>query len=299
MKKKIIIIVSIFLVLAVVAVSTIGCICRANRNLSKEGDGETFSFTNIDLLSSKASYEYDKENSSYWDYFFMEYDITTFFCEYNEYVYQSPKYQTHRELTNVYTEKISGYMSHENGTYYLKENYGSESCEFLIDTLTNNLALRITGNNIISYFTSDTNGWINCDANQNDIKYVLELCNHFYDIEFLKYFHKDINNFSQTKDNIYTVNSEKAVSENAFARWFEAFDANGRQIYFSNDIQSCSVEIDLNNPQAPILNFSLTTLFPAIDRSITCGGKIKYNYVNNTVIEIPQTVKDMWQLSNC
>ncbi len=320
-KPKFIIIVSVLLALIIVATIFISsCQNAVKSSLAKEGDGENYEFLNLSSLTSRADYSYNSSNESYWDYYSMDfeldlyefdYDITTSSTYvYSQYPYNGRYITTYgAELYDVSSISVSGYFAQSGGLYYLKEIFEDRCEEVIVDANTNDIAGKITGTNPYTYFSLSTNAWtdfglkkydeqfkdIGFDFSATVVENYLEITKHFFDIEILKYFNEGEENYTKN-GNLYILNGEKATKENAFASWFGDYDSS---TYFSwknyeHEITSCSATIDLTNPATPKLNFSLTASFPKIESEITCGGTIKYNYVNNTKIEVPDEVTELW-----
>lgn len=95
--------------------------------------------------------------------------------------------------------------------------------------------------------------------------------------------------------NVYELNEQKALSENYFSKWFWMPTEDNDIISFPNTITKNSASIDLSKPKKPIVKFNFTTNFTQINQSITTKGTIKYNYVNNTVLDIPEEVITSWK----
>lgn len=302
--KKIIKIVAFCLVLINICFIFAGCNGCSEEKLSYQGNGNDYSFNSIETFSSLSNYTYNEKIDSFWDYYSVDYELNTFGFEYK--VFTSPDLNrpqfgvliTRNVLLDVFNEAIKGHMAHSNGIYYIKEIYpeSNESCELLYDSVFNKIAVKISKNDFFSSLFQESH-WITYENEiyrNVDISMLIKTCNHFYDYEFLEYYNYGQDNYIY-ENNIYKLNENNSIKSNFFSRWFWALDDNNKKLTFSNQVTANSATINLQNPTSPIVSFSLTTYYESIEKSITCNGSLKYNYVDNTKINIPEEVLKKWQ----
>ena len=283
-----------------------GC---APASCAKPGNGAAYEFSDAREFSTKAKYRYSKSEPSYWDYYSVEYDITTFEISYenevSRYNYVSTVIDT---LIDVKPIKTKGLMAHSKGIYYIRETNFGVTSECFFDTVYDVCAFRLSGNVLAQLeswlFEEDveyTDTWICLDNIYSEyIDEYLDLVNHFFDKEIIQMLNSYPQAFSSV-DGKY-VSQDFNVLKTQLHDWFliDNFDDNNTSSYhryvgFNWEITTGNVEVDLASKTNPAITFNLTAYYPYIDKSLRCGGKIKYNNVNNIELDIPEEVISTWQ----
>lgn len=273
----------------------------------KVGNGTAYAFSDPRDFAQKAEYRYSDIDSSYWDYYSVEYDITSFTLYYDWMSDRYSYYQTYK-LTDVGEDSCKGLMAHSEGIYYIRQTYSGITEECLFDTVYNTCAYKISGN-IFAYFgewlaetdVGFTDTWLCFDSLENEeVSDFLKICNHFYDKEIIAMF----NNYPEAFSNeggVYKA-QDFSVMQTELYDWFcldGIKDSNSnsykRITGFNWEITSADAVIDLSKSQNPIVKFKLSAYFPSINKSLHCGGTLKYNNVNNTKLDIPEEVITAWQ----
>lgn len=277
------------------------------------GTGVDYSFSEGQDFSSLSDYRYSETKTSFWDHYYVEYDITAFELSYEKSWFNpNNKYPqlstTHTTLTDVAAVGTKGKMAHSKGIYYISESSWGITVELLVDTVYNAFACKISGN-VISELLFDevqfTDQWLCFDnssyiISDDILSGYLIILNHFYDEEILSLFNSHMDSFECVRG-VYTAKDFSLIKSELHS-WFllngleDCNSTSKHQISgFNWEITEGKVSIDLSVSSTPQVSFALTAWYPSIDKSVRCGGKLKYSNVNNIVLHIPDEVVSEWQ----
>ena len=277
-------------------------------NLASKGSGEDYSFYAIQDFTSLSVYEYDESDANYWDYYMVEYDVNVPSIEYNWYTSKVNfnKTMVVNILTKVETENVKGIMAHSKGIYYLRESAFGTTLEVLFDTVYEVTAFKLSGalaRLLVSLseenFNYDFNKWICFDysGGASCINDALRIINHFYDREILSFFDNHIDEI-ESKNSVYKW-SDISIAADELHDWFKLLDTRSSTycsyIGFEWEVTECDLTLDISKANKPQLKFSISAYYPHVHTTIECGGTLKYNNVDNTVLNIPQEVQDAWK----
>ena len=295
-------------VLAIVATSVFSFGgCRTSYQF-KEGNGKTLQFEEAEQLACIVDYKYSEQEESYWDYYSVEYEVESFGI-----TFWQTGGSNFVELENIAILGDKGVMAHNEGIYYTKQNITTEDKnwkdeegegELFIDAIYNAYAVKVGW--LDSLFLEEPlndyckDGWLAWVAGDSiwtefnkTMKSDLKNMEYFYDRELLEFYNNNPKKFN-CENSIYTLKELNEEDLQFFSRFF-IVEEDGRTLYFDNEITDVEGKIDLSNSKRPVVEFSYTAYLPDLNQSITCSGKFTYSYVNNTVIEIPEGVKQLWK----
>lgn len=247
-------------------------------------------------MLTKNDYEYHENLDNIWDYYSIEYELNSIIYYFDYLILPNGVY-TNYTLTDVKRTKIKGTWTHEKNIYYLRESALGITCDLLLNTKTNQTAFKISGNPIMQLLREKniSNKWITIEElPQSKQTIILRNLNHFYDKEILNLFQNE--SFYTVKDNIYTFNEDNLdLVKNSIKKWF-SIDEQYPKFSSIVDIEVTSVtaQLDLSKEQKPKVGFTIDIYFPQIDKSFSCGGKIIYNNIYNTVVNLPKEVTSQW-----
>lgn len=307
--KKIFKIVCIVVLVGVVSYLVFSFIYRP-KSLIGKGDGEDYAISDISELVQLANYSYSDSEDSIWDFYSVEYDVKVFSIQYDEeLLYYNDYYGRHPlkttyTLTEIENVDVKGKMAHNKGLYYIREEGFGLTIEFLIDVVNDCFAYCLSGSfiyKILEYYEqintdvaevakSYFGKWVCFDVLSSDYaRDILELVNHFYDSNILALLEKE---------ELFDIDGEKYVLKNTTSilsnpLLIDCFYFEGYEFY-NVELTKADVRIDLKDGKTPNVNYSLKAYIKDVDKSIDYEGNIKYNYINNTKINVPQEVIGQW-----
>lgn len=250
-----------------------------------------------------ANYEFSENDPNIWDYYSVDYDLMSLEVEYREISYRSGFSQMTKyyELLSADTFSLKGTMAHSDGIYYIRERADGLVVEVLFDAIYNAFAVSVSGLEVFAelFDLQCTNGWLAFQNSSNEfsssIKGALKLANHFYDRDFFKLFNTE--GAYSFKDNKYFLNQTPEILQSK--ELHDWYDVDNILPNFSGSVKwevtSYSVVIDVVNRARPKVDFELSCYYPSIDKTIKNYGTLKYNYINNTLLKIPEEVKKKWK----
>lgn len=280
--------------------------CRASYQF-KEGNGKTLEFEEAEQLACIVDYKYSEQEESYWDYYSVEYEMNTF-------LYEGNYYDTYNgipvfvEIADIQEVKVHGAMAHSEGIYYIQEKMENVTVELLVDTVYNAYAISLGnkfakqfkkqvemyGEDVDDFLVEDWFCWVGSNGRWGEtfddkVKELLKTAEYFYDYEFLSFYKNNSDKFKQRKAT-YMVQELNANEREILAKSFK----DKHKLNFKMEFKEVSGKIDLSKSKSPVVEFSYEIYIPSIEESAEFSGKLNYNYVNNTVIVLPQSVKQLW-----
>ncbi len=282
----------------------VGC---TSANLISKGPSEDYKLYAIQDLTSLSTYVYREEDSNYWDFYSVEYDLNVPVIEYELKtigIIKKGTWSTYT-LTKVETEHVKGVMAHSDGIYYLRENAFGSTLEILFDTVYEVTAFKISGviEELYALFSDEddyeVNQWI-CFDYSGGSEYIvdaLRIINHFYDKEILNFFEAHADEI-EGKNNIYQC-SDIGIAAEDLHDWFKIMSTTNtiwkKYSGFCWEVTDCDLTLDLSKANKPRLKFSMEAYYEGVDTTIECGGTLQYNNINNTVLEVPAEVQEAWK----
>lgn len=299
-KRKLFRVIVLCLIVIFVLYIVLSLFLGTNKTLIAQANGEDYRITSINELYDISQYSYDREKNSIWDYYSVEYEVNTFEAEYYEQIKSSGRYggkSTDYELRDINEVKTKGFWAHCDNIYYMRESSFGITYEVIIDVDNDYYAECYSGGKVAEtiYDINLDEGWQCYNKIYSDeLRSTLYFVKNFYDKEFIKLIKCD--DFYLQDGSKYISNQKNEFLENNTLRhWFKL---DYEPVCFSStyrfDLTAYNVVIDLSKEKSPNIDFSLSAYFNNLNKTITCGGEIKYNYINNTKITVPDEVQEKW-----
>lgn len=290
---------AIIAVAVVLAILVLSLFCCSSPSIAQRGDGEDFALTNVGDFSRLAKYSYQSENEDIWDFYSVEYDVTTLMITASGASYLG-KF-TPKEITDVEEVKVPGMMAHSQGIYYLRESSWGITAEYLFNTNNDIYAYSVSRAAVVaSMFEVElTDGWeivYDRDLSYDDEMYdALNVIEHFYDKEVLGLLDVD---GAYTQDNgIYVLNKENTTVVVPELKSCIDFRIWGRYLHaFATwEIINYSAMVNMTDSLRPKTEYAVKAYFPSINKSIWYKGNLKYSMINNVKLDVPTEVLEAWQ----